>query len=629
MRFTVDEPWRGLATFLPPDWLIATGLAEERPASEMSNEAASGPRKRLAIEGFQGRLKVTQEGRSYVIGIRFTSADPEKAAAVANRSAEIYVEDQLERERAAVSKGSAWLDSRLDALQEEVRAAEEAVERYRAEHGLIELDRGSLSDQELSNYNSQLIQARAELAQRQARLRMIDELRAQEETLEGIPEVVASPLYLELWRQDAELASARAELASTYGDNHPQMAALSADMANARRRMAVEVDRIVQALEDEAAILGRQIQLFENELDKAKNLSVENRQAAVRLRELERQALATRQLYQSFLERYKVTEERTEMIEPDVRVIASAVPPTAPSSASPMLFGLVGFTFSSVAGMLLALFLERADRAVRSGKQLETQLGLSCLSLVPELKPATLKGCRPHEYVLDRPSSAYAQALMVVDAALEATADGSRPHVIQITSSVPDEGKTTLAAGLATVIAQQGDRVVLLDLDLHKASVTRELIGLEDTNANENGNLDLTGCDGNLPEIKRDPKSQVDVLSFKREGFSAHRLLRSKRMEALISLLRSSYDTIIIDCPPALGMSDSKRIARLVDAILLLVRWGKTSLEQVRDARKEFAFAEHKLAGVVITRVDVDKQALYAYYGIDGHYSKYKSYYVD
>jgi polysaccharide biosynthesis transport protein len=167
LAFTIADPWRALVRWLPGDWLIASGLAEEQ-----AGRLAAEPQARLdrVLDAFSDRLTVSRDGRSHVINVSFTSTDPAKAALIANEAPKLYIEDQLAAKRSATTKASAWLWARIEALRTELEASEQAVAQYRAEHDLVEDDRVSLNQQELAGLQRELIVAEAELAGRRARL---------------------------------------------------------------------------------------------------------------------------------------------------------------------------------------------------------------------------------------------------------------------------------------------------------------------------------------------------------------------------------------------------------------------------------------------------------------------------
>jgi capsular exopolysaccharide synthesis family protein len=304
-------------------------------------------------------------------------------------------------------------------------------------------------------------------------------------------------------------------------------------------------------------------------------------------------------------------------------VISAAKPPTQPSSPGPPLFALAGFTVSSLAGVLVALLLERLDQGVRSGKQLERSFGLPCLGLVPDVRDRA-GDLRPHQYLLAKPFSQYAEALRLAHTALRSRVDGPC-KVIQVTSALPGEGKTTFAVSLATSLAQNGLRVLLFDLDLRHPTVLREIpllegAGFEQFAASERPRDEM---------VQHDHESGVDVITFKRSRLNPLRLLGSRRMALLIDLLRSSYDYVILDGPPVLGVSDGKVLTEMADAVLFVVRWADTTLDAVEDALKELEAARATIGGAAIVQVDVERHAQYGFGGIDSYIGKYSDYYIN
>jgi polysaccharide biosynthesis transport protein len=199
------------------------------------------------------------------------------------------------------------------------------------------------------------------------------------------------------------------------------------------------------------------------------------------------------------------------------------------------------------------------------------------------------------------------------------------PRVVQVTSAVPAEGKTVFAVSLAASLVQAGRRTLLLDLDLRHPSVTREVAGAEGDRL-----IPYLMGEARLEDlVTRDEASGLDIVCLRRTPRNPPALLGSQRLRSLIEDLRRRYDHVVIDSAPILGMRDSKLVAGLADATLLLVRWERTTHDAVADALKELADIKAPLAGVVIAQVDVERHARYGYGGIDGYYSKYKYYYTD
>lgn len=615
--------WEQLLGWLPEPVLIATGLAEE-PVLDENGEVPEWSAREAAIAAFDDNLKVTQEGRSYVIAINFTSVDPVKAARVANAVATLYVEQERNRKVEATKEASGWLAERLETLRAEVIRAERAVEAYRAEAGLVDAGGKSLKEQELSDINRELSVARADLAEREAKLNLIRELRARGEDLASIADVIDSPVIVNLRQQEALLLRDEAELKTYYGEKHPKMQNLLNEKQNLQDKIEKEVERIIRNLENDVRVARSRVASLERDLEQLSGVTEEQRQKLVRLRELEREAQASRQLYEAFLQRFKETREQADIVKSDARVVSEAAPPDEPSTPGPKLFAAVGFTASMMLGTLLALLLERLDSGLRSGRQIEAELQLPAFGLVPKLDRLK-KDQKPHQYLIQKPLSAYAESIRAIFTSLQLSDVDNPPKVILVTSSLPQEGKTTLAVSLATFAARSSQRTLLIDLDLRHPSIQREL-GFTP----QAGFVEYMAGERTLEEVVRHhEETGVDYLPVKRQTPNPTDLLGSQRMKRLIEELREIYDFIVIDSAPLLGVTDSKIVSRLADKVLFVVRWEQTNAETARNALRHLHEVRASIAGAVLTLVDVKKHAQYGYGDVGQYYGKYQKYYVN
>lgn len=611
-----------LASWLPDEWLIATGLAEE-PQPEGSPQQIELARE-AAIERFDDRYKVTQEGRSYVIAVSFTSADPKKAAQIANKAAELYVEGQRRLKLDATVRASEFLGSRLDALKADVQRAEAAVAEFRKANKLVDAKGSSLKETQLADLSRELITARATLAETQAKLRLVRELRDRGEELSSVADVLNSQVIVDLRRQEAQLVREESELKTFYGERHPKMLNLINEKANLQAKVRMEVDRIIKNLENDMKVAASRVASLERETAALSAQTAEQRELHVQLRQLEREAEASRQLYESFLHRFKETNEQQGIVESDARVISVAAPPEKPSSPGPMLFGMVGFTASLMFGTLLALLLERLDSGLRTARHVEEALGVPALGLVPRLDRLK-RHRRPHQYLLAKPLSAYAESLRAIFTALRLSNVDEPPKVVLVTSSLPQEGKTTLALSLATFAARSSQKVLLLDLDLRHPSIHRDL-GIRP----QVGFIELMAGEATLEEvILHDDEAGIDLLPIKKQTANPTDILGSQKMRSLLVELRAKYDFLVIDSAPLLGVTDSKIAALLADKVLFVAQWEKTSADTARNGLQTLLEVNAPIAGAVLTQVDIRRHAMYGYGDVGQYYGKYQRYYVN
>ena len=349
------------------------------------------------------------------------------------------------------------------------------------------------------------------------------------------------------------------------------------------------------------------------------------RQAEVQLRELEREVAANRSLYQTLLVRLKETEQQQEIVQADARLISPAQPPDVPSSPSPKLFAMVGFTASLVLGSMLALLLEQLDNTLRSGRQVEELLGLPSLGLVPKVADPRAD-TRLHRHMIDHPQSAYAEAVHALYTQVCLAAPGQPPRAaILVTSALPGEGKTSLAASLAVFAVQLGHKTLLVDLDFRRPAVARKFKARPPADAL----AVLTGAASFEDAVVRDLHTGVDLLAAGEGHENPITLLTSGRLPAVLRTAREFYDHVIIDTPPVLGLPDVMALSAAADAILFVVRWDRTRRDAVAAALKQLADVSAEVAGVVLNQVDMKRHASYAYGDAGQYYSHYGKCYAE
>lgn len=603
--------------WLPDAWLMALrgapALAD--PQEEQENQHTA------LVDAVRDGFKVSNDGRSYSLRVAYTALEPRKAAKIANTYAEVYLNDQLEAKFEATRRANEWLSTRLAELQEQVRISESAVQAFREQNNLIQAKGATISGQQLSELNSQLVIARTERSQAEARLRSAQRAAASPDSVESSVEAIASPLIQRLREQESQVRRREAELSNRYGARHPTMINVRAELQDLRQKIGEEVRRIVQGLENELDVAHAKETSLRATLNELQGISGDNSRAEVQLRELERQAEANRVLYENFLSRSKETREQQELQTADARLISAAVAPVAPSFPNKKLILALGGLGGLFLGLLTAFALERLDRGFRGAEQVEAQLHVPVLAQVPSLAGKTK--ATPEDYVLDKPMSSFAEALRSLRTALHYSNVDTPPKVIVITSTVPREGKSTISLCFARAAAKAGSRVLLIDADLRRPRIAKAT-GVEAT-----GNLAqlLAGERDAASVIQLDAASGAHMITARPDTPNPQDLLASKQMEKFIAGARDIYDLIIIDTPPVLAVSDAAAVSKIADVLLYVVHWGSTAREMVATGIKQLRSYNAPLAGVVLSQVDLKKHARYGYGDYGYYYGKYREYY--
>ena len=250
---------------------------------------------------------------------------------------------------------------------------------------------------------------------------------------------------------------------------------------------------------------------------------------------------------------------------------------------------------------------------------------MRALALVPDLSRRETQGDPAEDYILQKPNSAYAEALQRIRTSLFLTDGEHPPKTILVTSSVPLEGKSTIAASLARQSARSGLKVILIDADLRRPRL-HEVIGLP----NQNGLSEvLTGRANPEAAIKRDEKSGLDFLPAGVGVVSPPDLFRSSTMKILLEEMAAYYDLVIIDTPPVAAVSDSFTLSGIVDKSIYVIRWEQTPRNVALAGIRQMIDAGAEIAGIVLARVDVKKHARYGYANSGYYRGYYRKYYVN
>ena len=573
--------------------------------------------------GIHEGLKVVQQGRSFIIDIIYTSVDPEEAAQTANELASYYISDQVERRRTITGDASRFLESRLEQLEEDLLQAEEAVHRYRNENP-TSVDHGTgITSERLSELTSTLIRTRAERKEKAARLAFIERLRRSGAGIDSLTEVLRSPHMASLWEEEARLRKDEAELRLDFGENHPRIITLNEERAELEDRIRIETDRIVSNVANELQVLREREQSLDDDMEALSALANQAEQstdhAAIQLRLLERKAETSRQIYEDFLVRSMQTREQEAIVQANTRLVAPAKVPTIPSSSSPLRLALLGLVGSSAAGFGLALLRDKTDRKLRNAKEVSQALKINFLGSIPHLSEKEREKRRFHEYLKRKRASRFAESFRSIYTKLMITTESELPpKVILVTSTIPNEGKTTFATSLATMLALDEKKTLLLDLDFRNPSVYG-LLDLEEDDERQDFETYLRSKDDETPPTVIEMKLGCHVLGLQTSAKDPGKLLRSLRLSQLIKTMRDRYDLIIIDGPPSLGLSDIKALLALVDSLVFIARWNSTNADIASEAVDELHRCKAQIAGAVLTQVNLKKQARYGYTG-SGHY---------
>lgn len=594
-----------------------------------------------ALAAFDKKLDVRRSGLSYVLEISFISETAEKSAEIANAIADAYINDALEAKFRATERAGSWLNDRISDLREKTLRAEQAVQDYKAANKIVDTGGKLMSDQRVDEINTQLINARAQTAEVEARLARLEAYMNADTTNGEIADALKSDVIVKLRQQYLDIAKREADWSRRYGRDHLIVANLRDELEDVQHAIKDELTRIAKSYQSEYAIAKAQQVSLEQNLNEAIEQASTTNQSRLALRELEASAQSLRGLYDSFVKRYTEALQRQSFPITEARVITKATPPLARSSPKTTIILPGGIFFGLVAGILFAFAQDHLDRVFRSTVQVESILGTACLGLLPIVPRTAVKdrqtvvtpalkeivfapGTESMGYVVEAPFSRFAETLRGAKVEIDLR-NLSRPtQVVGITSALPREGKTTMSSNLAHLAADAGSKTLLIDLDLRNPSLTRALAAHRSI-----GLLEVLA--GKVPideALIHSPNVSLDFLpAVLRTGIAhTHDVASSHPMQQLIATMRKRYQYIVVDLPPIAPVIDVRAISPMLDCSLLVVEWGRTRQEVVVEALAFSGIESQKMLGVILNKVNLPVYRRYAdipleYYG--DYYGEY------
>ncbi len=596
-------------------------------------------KKNAAISRLLSGLEVSRVGRTFVLEISYTSPSAGEAARIARAVADAYLVDKLESKYDATRRASIWLQERIDELKQKAVESDLAVQKFRAENGLVTADGRLVSDQQLTELNSALIVAQADVAKAQARYDRIKSIIDSGRTDAIVTDVLDSSISNDLRKKYLEASKLEAEISNRLGPNHVQAVRLRSEMSEFQRLMFEELGRIAESYQSEVTVAQSRLKSLQENVTAAQGASASAGESQVQLRELERTAESYRNLYQTFLQRFQEATQQQSFPVTEARVISAATIPGGPSHPRKPFILALGLLMGIGIGGAIGAFREFRDRFFRTGDQIRDVLGVEFLGSAPLVAesdvPVAKGGDHPRNirrasaitsYVLDHPLSMFAETLRSTKIAVDLGVKVGGAKVIGMISTLPGEGKSTVAINFAELLAMQGAKTLLIDADLRNPGATRAIgrhaeAGLLEALIDNRPIRDL---------LLLDPKTKLAFLPavVTRRVPHSSELLASQAMHAIIESAKDNFDYIILDLPPLAPVVDARAVATRVDSFVYVIEWGKTSRKAVGAALFADQEIVRKCAGVVLNKVDEEKMKLYRTYGSsEYYYSRYSSYY--
>ncbi|MCX7303933.1 MAG: polysaccharide biosynthesis tyrosine autokinase, partial [Hyphomicrobiales bacterium] len=499
-----------------------------------------------------------------------------------------------------------------------------------------------LSDAPLSDLSARMVEAQKDTATRRARYDQIAQMIASGNPDASVVDSLASSVINELRQQNSRIAQQEADISRRYGAQHEAAQKARRQMEDINGLILKELGRIEQVYKSDLEVALKQEADLSQQLETSTTRSSNIAEARVRLRELERNAQADQNLYESFLDRYKSALQQQSFPITDARVLTQATPAQKKSSPKSMITMALAGLGGLALGLMLALARELSDRTFRTPAQIERVLGIPCLGILPKLPRSEARRPMPSrkeagrvlasdlgvfQHVVKAPLSRFAETLRSVKLAIDFASADNGMRVIGVVSSMPGEGKSTTAMNIAELIASSGSSVLVIDADLRSPTLTREV-----TPEAEGGLFEFLVDNVPINDlIHTDEVRRLKFLPAAGKGGAGQKtdLIGSTKMAQLLTAARQTYNYVIVDLPPLAPVIDAKAIAGAVDGFVFVIEWGETSTATVSDALHNAPLVNQKIVGCILNKADENTLRLYTatagnseYY----HHEKFSSY---
>ncbi|MEO6817727.1 MAG: polysaccharide biosynthesis tyrosine autokinase [Edaphobacter sp.] len=600
-----------------PDFLDEKGPIAHRNLDD--------PAVRQATVGrLQGNLSVVLVPKTEIINISYSSLNAKLAADIINKVISSYIQRNYETRFASTQRVSKWLSSQLDDLKQEVETSQEQMMDLQRRLGILGFDPNhnqistSLEDLSKAAGSAKLARIIAE-----SRYRVLNGMDPDsvESSIDAGPG--SAPRELDQLRTQLSTAKANyAQLEATLGPNHPQSKSIKAQIVELTSAVNKEQDRLLLQAKENYVVARANENQTNAALEQQKTDAYKLRDDLIEYTLRQREYEANRTLYEGLLQKLRTAGVEAGLESMEIDIVDQALPPAQPTLRSSSKIVLVDVIFGLIGGIIIAFVMDSLDTGLRTIAEVESVTELPSLAVIPRARrtsveqSASLTTAEKNLVVLSQSKSQFSESFRALRTSLLLSTAGHPPKFILLTSATPSEGKTTLSTNLACILAQGDARVLLIDADLRRPSVHHRFgmsgkIGLTTILT---GAATLESAAQNVAEVPN-----LDVLAAGPMPPFPTEMISSQAMDSLLQHCGEIYTHVLIDTPPILSVTDGVILARHSDAVVLIVRHGKSSKHVVRRARDLLVRSGAPITGIVLNAVDINSPDYYGYYGYSGY----------
>ena len=590
---------------------LSTPVKENHQAERILNNT---------IDTLSGNVRVEPVKKTQIVKVHVLSANPALAASIANAISDAYIGSYLEAKLSLTTSATSWMQQRLEELAGKLTITEQALQDYREQENLIELEGVfTLANKEMSGLTASLVELRQVLRVTGNIYRQIENGKASGQTdFTALPAVLAHPLIQELKQEESRIERRVQELSRRYGPKHPKMIAARSELASVGGNIALEVRQILNGIENEYKVARANEASLARAVTEARQRVQDINRKQFRLQALERDVSTNKDLYDAFFKRIQETSATSDLQTANARIVDKAFTPRGPvkpkKSLIVVLSALLGFMVAS--GM--AFLLEMMNNTIRSARDVEDKLNLPVLGLLPIIHKKTESEI--HQLFTDSKQHGFGEAVRTIRTSMSLTALDKDYRVFAVTSSVPGEGKSTVSCNLALAMGQLG-KTLIIGCDMRRPTLSKRL-GMK---GGQPGLANVLSGASQVSECIH-TVGEMDVMPSGLIPPNPQELLASDRFGKMVETLRKVYDTIILDCPPVQSVSDALMAGKVSDGLVYVIETSRVHIPVITSAVGRLLQAQAPITGVVLNKVNPNKKDKYGYnygyYDYEGYSSK-------
>lgn len=601
-----------------PEFAAPTGTTVTAPA------LAKDDRDEAVAQRLLANLSVQREKTTYVVAVSYRGNDPRKAARIANAVIMAYMNNSVGTRSGTASTQADFLNKRLKEAGDDLAKTEAVAGQYKAQAGIIGSAgnggyNATVADQQAASLSSQLATAEATASAAQSNLDVARK-QMQQGGLDAVSAVLQSAVVTDLRRQRAEVVRTMGEIQARYGPRHPETIKVVQQLRQLDDQIDQEARRVMGSLASDAASKAAAAGTLRSQMGGLRSQQSATNKTVALAQSAEQQANAKREVYNRLAAEAQQITQLSRNMQTQAQMLEAAIPPAYPAYPNKGMILAFGLLLGLSLGLAVITLQELLMKGLRTSDDVESRLNLPFIGSIPRISQRAFKSAGKHmnpaDLLIETPIIPFAESLRAARSVLTLGAKSAK--VVALVSALPDEGKTTSVLAMARVMAQSGDRVLLIDCDLRKAGLSQLIEHKPGA-----GIVEILHGDATFEQVvHQDVVAGLQIVPVAEPIFTAEDLFGSQAMRDLLISIESRYDRILIDTPPLMGVADARTLASLASAVVLLVKWNSTPLSAVKSGLAWLDQDRAPVIGAMLTMVDPRSEAIGALY-YSQSYAKY------